>query len=1113
MKKIILCLLLIFSFITLYPKANVVHDQYQDFGYTIDYKNEIVIQEYYGNDSTVEIPAMIDGKKVVSIASEAFNNNYFLEVLIISENIEYIAHDAVFECESFIKYEVYPNNSNYASVNGFLTNKNKNTLIKCPTGLKKVVIPNTFTKMNEYAFAYNNHLNEVVINHQMVEIASSAFLDCVNLTSIHIPSNIKVIKEYAFDGCINLKQVSFDEGIEVISQYAFNKCGLTTIDFVDSLHTIDSYAFNDCIHLNKLYISENIETINASAFAGCINLVNIVVDSKNMNYTSINNCLFSKGLEVLYLVGSEVETFTFPSKTYAIDNYAFSINTLITDISIPSNIFYIGTSAFENCVIEEIILSDNITYIGTRAFANSAVKKVVLPSQLDSISISLFEDCYQLKEVIMPDQVELIEERAFLNCVNLKSIDLADSIKSINDFAFYNCNSLSTINLPSTLENIGTDCFSGTKITDIYIPNSVLYIGLQSFYGCENLLMINVASDNLNYSSVNGHLYDKKQETLYCMPSATYSFKLLETTKIIAPYACSQVNKMTTITLTNKIEEIQESAFSDCPNLININLSNSLREIHANAFSGCNQLSSINIPQSIIIIDSSCFDDCDALTRIEVDILNSYYASEDGILYSKDYSILYKVPKAKTRVSMNEQVKTIASRAFYNCDLLEEVILGKQVEVVKDQAFDDCSKLKKVVFNDFVDTISYGCFNQCTMLTEVVLPTNLKVIEEYAFNHCESLTNISLPSSLNKIYDYAFTNCTSLTKLYIPCNVTYIATSFVDECTSLTQLQVDKANMIYQSYDNSLYCNQYTRLVRAPLNIDQIKLHQHCVSLSSYCFDGSNITSIKLIEGIEMIPAYCFVNCIQLKELILPYSLQLIDPSAYSYCNNIKNIYYYGEKNDFVKVLGYDNDAFQQAKIYYLGKYNADSEYQDIFKNDWYYQMVSKASEQKLMGALKTIGDAKYFGPNEPLSRGMVATILYRLANETNTSFKVIFKDVTNGSLWYANAITWASEKQIVKGYQNGNFGPDDQITRQDLAIMLRNYANYKGIKTKVNRDLTIFNDVNQISDYACSALAFCVDKQILSGSKQEDKLYLLPTQHATRAQAAKMFMMLKQLN
>lgn len=177
--------------------------------------------------------------------------------------------------------------------------------------------------------------------------------------------------------------------------------------------------------------------------------------------------------------------------------------------------------------------------------------------------------------------------------------------------------------------------------------------------------------------------------------------------------------------------------------------------------------------------------------------------------------------------------------------------------------------------------------------------------------------------------------------------------------------------------------------------------------------------------------------------------------------------------------------------------------YDDVCVDDWYYKVVMMISKLKLMGF---DGKTNLFKPDKCISRGMIATIIYRMAKIPKCEYYGGFKDVRSG-LWYSEAISWIASVGIVKGYDNGNFGVDDDITREDLAIILRNYAKSCGINVKSNYSLDAFYDKKQVSDYAQSALAWCVEQGIMSGSNH----YLKPQGKATRAECAKMFWLLQE--
>lgn len=169
----------------------------------------------------------------------------------------------------------------------------------------------------------------------------------------------------------------------------------------------------------------------------------------------------------------------------------------------------------------------------------------------------------------------------------------------------------------------------------------------------------------------------------------------------------------------------------------------------------------------------------------------------------------------------------------------------------------------------------------------------------------------------------------------------------------------------------------------------------------------------------------------------------------------------------------------------------------DVPREAWYYESVMLAVEAGLFSGVSD----REFMPEGTMSRGMLATVLYRMSGESG-SFSHPFTDVAEG-MWYSDAIAWAYEKGIVNGISETVFGVNDNVSRQQLMVMLQRYANYKGYTTDHSGDLSAFSDVDQIAEYAQTAVQWAVGAGIVNGSDGK----LLPNGSATRAQCAKMLM------
>lgn len=174
--------------------------------------------------------------------------------------------------------------------------------------------------------------------------------------------------------------------------------------------------------------------------------------------------------------------------------------------------------------------------------------------------------------------------------------------------------------------------------------------------------------------------------------------------------------------------------------------------------------------------------------------------------------------------------------------------------------------------------------------------------------------------------------------------------------------------------------------------------------------------------------------------------------------------------------------------------------FKDVKENDWFYEAVSYAVENGLMSGMSE----DIFAPNTPLTREMLAVVLYNVEGQPESTEADTFTDV-KGDMWYTDAILWANENGIVAGYDNGAYGVGDLITREQFATILYRYAQFKGYDTtQGGMAVREFSDYENISDYARPAMAWAVNAGIMGGM---DDGTLMPQGKATRAEAATMLM------
>lgn len=335
-------------------------------------------------------------------------------------------------------------------------------------------------------------------------------------------------------------------------------------------------------------------------------------------------------------------------------------------------------------------------------------------------------------EVVIPDTIEgvpvtSIGNRAFQYCRNLTSITIPNSVTSIgsshygSDGAFYGC----------------------TSLTSITIPDSVTYIGPETFLCCTSLTNITVDTNNTNYSSLDGVLFNKDLSILIQYPvglTGKYSYTIpdgvtdidhgaflgcKDLTNIIIPnsvtdiysFAFQECTNLTSITIPNEVRIIGADTFKGCTSLTDINLSN-ITYICGGAFWDCTSLVNVNIPESVTRMDDQVFWNCTSLVNINVDLNNKVYSSLDGVLFNKDFSQLIAYPSGKNGV----------------------YTIPNNVTSIGNYAFSNCANLINIAIPDGITSIGYWTFKNCINFTSINIPNNVTNISGAAFDNCPNLT-------------------------------------------------------------------------------------------------------------------------------------------------------------------------------------------------------------------------------------------------------------------------------------------------------------------------------------------------------------------------------------
>ena len=269
-------------------------------------------------------------------------------------------------------------------------------------------------------------------------------------------------------------------------------------------------------------------------------------------------------------------------------------------------------------------------------------------------------------------------------------------------------------------------------------------------------------------------------------------------------------------------------------------------------------------------------------------------------IFENCYSnVLYRYEGKKKSITIPDNVTSIRSGAFFQCDSLTSISIPKSVTSIGECAFGGCSSLTSISIPDSVTSIGDNAFSECSSLTNISIPDSVTSIGARAFNDCSSLTSISIPDSVTSIGGGAFHGCRGLadktrlvvirgvlydyvgasTSIKIPDSVTSIGDVAFSWCSSLTSISIPDS---VTSIGNSAFswCSSLT----------SISIPDNVTSIGDNVFYGcKSLTSISIPDSVTSIGNQAFSGCSSLTSISVPDSVTSIEASAFTECENLQD--------------------------------------------------------------------------------------------------------------------------------------------------------------------------------------------------------------------------------
>lgn len=671
------------------------------------------------------ISSIVIAKTVKSIGKRAFMGCTQLETIVFEEGsvLESIGTSAFQNCRELKE----------VNIPDTVTTVGELAFAYC-FALEKANISKGQTEVPLRMFANCSSLTEITGPETILAIQDHAFSACSKLAKINGFKNVKKIGGFAFMGCASLTNIPVFEYLESIGDQSFRQCTtLNNVVLSDSVTSIEQGAFFECEALDTIKLGNGVMKVGRLAFGStkiwndAVDVVyvdNWVVGNKNVEIESVDFKEGTAGIaDEVFLENAKLRKVYLPS-VRAIGDAAFAGATMLWSVILGDSLKSIGDQSFWYCEgLTELTLGTSLETIGDYAFygcknLNSTDKNPIqLPDTVKSIGAWAFNETIFYKQYA-DDIVYLgnwvvgcknpilgaeegkdipsvkegtigLADYSFSECMFMTQLGLPDSLEYIGEATFSGCMFLQIVNMPASLKRIGDYAFYNSSVSfgDVdpdaemlpltaIFPEGLEYIGRSAFYGCINLLKVDIPG----------------------------------TVKTIGDYAffgCAKIGGFTAINPETGVETKYEGY---------LKLGEGIETIGSRAFYGCGMentdknielnnekdvgIKELVIPNSVTSIGSKAFYGCAMIKNLTI----------------------------------SNAIDTIEEYAFYGCSSVEKIVIPASVKSIAKYAFRGCSSATELVFEgQAVEYIGDYAFFACSSLSVVNIPKSVNALGNYVF--------------------------------------------------------------------------------------------------------------------------------------------------------------------------------------------------------------------------------------------------------------------------------------------------------------------------------------------------------------------------------------------